>query len=386
MSDTEQLLRSYVDHRCEQAFAGIVARHIHLVYSAALRQTGGNADLAQDITQNVFVDLARKAASLPRDVLLPGWLYRHTCFTAAKAVRTESRRRVREQAAVEMNAAEDNPEPPWLEVAPILDEAVNSLAEGDREAVVLRFFQGQEFQAVGMALGISEEAARKRVTRSLERLRTFFSARGVTVSVIGLLGLLASQSVVAAPAGLTATVTATSIAGAASGGTLTFLLLKFMTITKAKMSVVAVAVAALVAIPVIHYRQTQKVGYLARESWRDLGQKTPDAAFETYFWAGGEGNVARFAQTITAPEPPPGEPAEVAARLKKEFEQIQGVRVQSFKYEKQEAGFFSADWILQNGTEKRTRSKWRRVGEEWKLVNDEPMPPVAQKRTVDASR
>src|SRR6185503_16072353 len=127
MSDTEQLLRSYVDHRCEQAFAEIVARHIHLVYSAALRKTGGNANLAQDITQNVFIDLARKAASLPRDVLVPGWLYRHTCFTAAKAVRMESRRQTREQVAVEMNAAEDSSEPHWLEVAPFLDEAVNSL-------------------------------------------------------------------------------------------------------------------------------------------------------------------------------------------------------------------------------------------------------------------
>lgn len=131
------------------------------------------------------------------------------------------------------------------------------------------------------------------------------------------------------------------------------------------MSVIAVAVAALVAVTVIHYQQNQKVRYLTRESWRDLGQKTPEAAFETYFWAGGEGNVARFAQTITAPEPPPGEPAEEAERLKKEFEAIQRVRVQPFKYENQEAGFVSADWILQNGTKKRTRSKWRRVGEEF---------------------
>jgi hypothetical protein len=230
-----------------------------------------------------------------------------------------------------------------------------------------------------MALGISEEAARKRVTRSLTRLRTFFSARGVTVSVSGLLGLLASQAVVAAPAGLTAAVTATSIASAASGATLAIPLLKFMTITKTKISVIAVAVAALVAIPVIFYEQTQKVRYLARESWRDLGQKTPEAAFETYFWAGGEGNVARFTQTITAPQLPPFEAAEMAARLKKQFEVIQAVRVQRFDYENQEAGFFSADWILQNGTAKRTRSKWRRVGEEWKMVNDEPMSPVAQR-------
>ena len=152
-----------------------------------------------------------------------------------------------------------------------------------------------------------------------------------------------------------------------------------MTLTKTKLSVIAVAVAVLVAIPVIHHQQSQKVRYLARDSWRDLGQKTPEAAFETHFWAGGEGNVARFTQTITAPESPPGEPAEVAARLKKEFEVIQGVRVQRFKFENQEAGFFSADWISQNGTVKRTHSKWRRVGEEWKLVNDEPMLSVAQK-------
>src|SRR5947209_2439883 len=102
MTDDRQLLQQYARQRSESAFGELVARHIDLVYSAALRVVGGDTQLAQDVTQVVFINLASKASDLPQDVLLAGWLHRHTCYTAAKAVRTERRRKVREKTATEM--------------------------------------------------------------------------------------------------------------------------------------------------------------------------------------------------------------------------------------------------------------------------------------------
>src|SRR5256885_10803304 len=118
MTDDGQLLQQYTRERSEPAFGELVTRHIDLVFSAALRVVGGDRHLAQDVTQTVFADLARKAGSLPRDVVLAGWLYRHTCFTAAKVVRAEQRRRTREKTAMEMIALQDNPEPNWEQIAP----------------------------------------------------------------------------------------------------------------------------------------------------------------------------------------------------------------------------------------------------------------------------
>src|SRR5438445_9720749 len=112
MPDDQQLLQQYARERSESAFGELVTRHIDLVYSAALRVVNGDAHFAQDVTQTVFIDLARKARSLPRGVVLAGWLHRHTCYAAATAVRTERRRRTREQTAMEMRALEDTTEPP----------------------------------------------------------------------------------------------------------------------------------------------------------------------------------------------------------------------------------------------------------------------------------
>src|SRR5437016_2255895 len=133
-TDDAQLLRRYTEERAEPAFGKLVARHIDLVFSAALRVVGGDRHLAQDVTQTVFADLARKAGTLPRDVVLAGWLYRHACFTAAKTVRAERRRRIREKTAMELNALNDNTEPNWEQIAPVLDEAVNQLDASDRDA------------------------------------------------------------------------------------------------------------------------------------------------------------------------------------------------------------------------------------------------------------
>src|ERR1035441_715189 len=171
MTDDGQLLQQYTRERSEAAFGELVTRHIDLVYSAALRVAGGDSHLAQDVTQTVFADLARKAGSVPQDAVLAGWLYRHAWFTAAKMVRSERRRQTREQTAMEMRALDDNTGSPWEQIAPHLDEGLNQLSAADRDAIVLRFFKKQDFRVIGTTLGVSEDTAQKRVSRALKKLR-----------------------------------------------------------------------------------------------------------------------------------------------------------------------------------------------------------------------
>src|SRR6266571_4070907 len=257
MTDDAQLLRRYTEEGAEPAFGELVTRHIDLVYSAALRVVGGDRHLAQDVTQTVFADLARKAGSLRRGAVLAGWLYRHTCFTAAKAVRAERRRRIREKTAMEMIALQDNTEPNWEEIAPLLDEAMNQLSASDRDAIVLRFLKRQDFRAVGSALGVGEDAAQKRVSRAVDKLRNFLSRRGVTLTATALGTTLATEAVVAAPAGLAVSVTATSLAGAAAGTGISATLMKLMATTKLKTGVISAIVIASVVTPLMVQQQAQ---------------------------------------------------------------------------------------------------------------------------------
>src|SRR5207253_6530372 len=177
----------------------------------------------------------------PRDVLLAGWLHRHTCYTAAKAVRTERRRKTREQIAMEMRALDDNTAPPWERIAPHLDEGLNQVSASDRDAIVLRFLKRQDLRAVGAALGISEDAAQKRVSRALEKLRGVLSRRGVALTATALASVMAAEAVTAAPAALAVSVTAASVAAATGTGT-TLTLLKLMATTKLKTGVASALV------------------------------------------------------------------------------------------------------------------------------------------------
>jgi RNA polymerase sigma factor (sigma-70 family) len=256
MTDDEKLLEEYARARSESAFGELVARHIDLVYSAALRVVNGDTYLAQDVTQTVFIDLARKARSLPRNVVLAGWLHRHTCYTAATAVRTERRRRTREQTAMEMRALDDNTSPAWEQIAPYLDEGLNQLSVDDRDALVLRFLRHQDFRAVGAALGISEDAAQKRVSRALDKLRGVLSRRGVALTAVALTSVLATQTVTAAPAGLAAGVTTASLAAGAKTGT-TLSLLKFMATAKLKAGIVTAIVLASVVTPLVLHQKAE---------------------------------------------------------------------------------------------------------------------------------
>src|SRR4029077_12938962 len=177
MSDIE-LLREYALRQSEAAFAALVSRHIDLVYSAALRHVR-NHHQAEEITQAVFVVLARKAQSLRPGTILPGWLFQTTRLTAANYLRTEIRRTRREQEAGMQSSPDDNAQDPWQQVAPALNDVIADLGEKDRNAIVLRFLQGKDFKEVGAALGATEEAAQMRVGRALEKLRKLFAKRGV---------------------------------------------------------------------------------------------------------------------------------------------------------------------------------------------------------------
>jgi len=259
MTDDGQLLRQYTRDRSEAAFGELVARHIDLVYSVALRVAGGDTYLAQDVTQTVFLDLARKAPGLPRDAILAGWLYRHAWFTAAKSVRTERRRKTREQTAMEMRALDDNAGSPWELIAPHLDEGLNQLSASDRNAIVLRFFKRQDFRVIGAALGVSEDAAQKRVSRALEKLRGVLSKSGATLTATALASALTAEAVVAAPAGLAISVTSTALAGAASIGTgLSLTTIKTLAMTKLQISVVGVILIAGMATPLLLQHQSLK--------------------------------------------------------------------------------------------------------------------------------
>src|SRR6185503_6670729 len=237
MEDLE-LLSEYGEHRSEQAFAELVQRHIDLVYSTARRLVPGS-QLADDVTQLVFIRLARKATSMPRATVLTGWLYRTPQFVAQTALRSDARRRKRESLAMQFSELNQNSESVWKGVAPLLEQAVAELRQADQDAVLLRFFAGKSLREVGQALGISDDAAQTRVNRALEKMRHYFAARGVAVSVAAVTSAIASHAVQAAPAGLASNLTGASVAGLAGKVGVAASLTLFKTILLAKLKTTA---------------------------------------------------------------------------------------------------------------------------------------------------
>jgi RNA polymerase sigma factor (sigma-70 family) len=201
-ADDLRLLRRYAADGCARSFETVVRRHIGWVYSSSLRQVG-DAHLAEDVTQAVFVLLARRAATLHDDTLLTGWLFNTLRFTAREARRKEARRRKHESAAAlapQTPAPEGIDRQSWEAMAPLLDEAVGSLKESDRQALLLRFYEGREFVDIARILGLTEPAARKRVSRAVERLGRFFKKRGIARPTALILALvLLTRSSEAAP-------------------------------------------------------------------------------------------------------------------------------------------------------------------------------------------
>jgi RNA polymerase sigma factor (sigma-70 family) len=250
MTDDMPLLREYARRNSEEAFAALVSRHVNLVYSVALRDVH-DPSLAEEITQVVFIILARKAESLSSKIILSGWLCRTARYASANALTIQRRRQQREQEAYMQSISNQSEPDAWTQIAPLLGGAMEQLGQKDQDAVVLRFFEGKSFQEIGTAFGASENAAKKRVAYALEKLRKYFSKRGVILPVAVITAALSANSVQAAPAILAKTATAVAIAkgATASGSTLTLIkgALKVMAWSNAKMAIVTGA-AVLLAI------------------------------------------------------------------------------------------------------------------------------------------
>jgi RNA polymerase sigma factor (sigma-70 family) len=257
MSDTDwELLARYTRHRAEDAFAELVRRHLDLVHSAARRQVR-SPHLAEEVAQSTFLKLAQNAPQLAPDTVLTAWLYQVTRREAIDVVRREARRQLREQIATEMNALNATTAD-WTHIEPLLDEAMHALDETDRAAVLLRYFENKSLREVGQALGASENAAQKRLVRAVERLREYFTQRGISVGASGLVAIIGSNAVQAAPAGLAASVSisaAAALAGTVVATTATSTATQTFIMTTLQKTLVAATLLTAVGTGIYEARQ-----------------------------------------------------------------------------------------------------------------------------------
>jgi RNA polymerase sigma factor (sigma-70 family) len=298
-----ELLQDYALHNSEDAFAALVSRYVNLVYSVGLRQTG-NRQHAEEITQAVFLILARKAKSLRRETVLSSWLFQTARLTAANLLRAEVRRSRREQEAYMQSTLHHSSDDPWNQIAPVLNDAIADLGKEDRNAIILRYLQGMDLKNVGDALGISADTAQKRISRALEKLRGGFGRRGFTISGAALGGALAANSIQAAPVGLAAAIATTAIQGTALTASTLMLMkgtLNVMAWTKLQVAI-GVGVTALIAV----------------ESYEIVSQKKQLTALQQQVVALKAPAPVPAAQPVKADDPTQTE----VARLTREVQQL----------------------------------------------------------------
>jgi RNA polymerase sigma factor (sigma-70 family) len=305
MIEDNELLRRYAEEKSEAAFAELVRRRIDLVYVTALRKVGGDTHLAEDVAQRVFSDLARKARELCRRPALNGWLFTGAHFAATQLVRAERRRRAREEKAEAMNPSDEHWEPAvdWERLRPLLDDLLGELGERDREAILLRFFENRPLHEIGARLQLSEDGARSRVDRAVDKLHALLARRGVK-STAALSLTLCSQIGVSAPAGLAASVASsavTSVAAASAGAGW----IAFMTTKQAT----AAACTALAGVLALNVTQQRANAHLQSEVQTLMAANRSLAASR------------QTGSSQPATEASPADQAELA-RLKAQFEEL----------------------------------------------------------------
>jgi RNA polymerase sigma factor (sigma-70 family) len=262
------LLRQFTREQLQDAFTALVNRHMNLVYSAAFRQVR-SPQLAEEVCQAVFTQLARHAAKLTPDTILTAWLYQVTRNAAIDVIRCEARRQAREQIAFQMSDMNDNPAG-WTHIEPLLDEAMQSLDATDRAAILLRYFENKSLQEVGESLGTSEDAAQKRVSRAVDRLREFFSQRKLTVGASGLVALVSANAIQAAPAGLASAVATGALLGSTTISTSAAVTLtKAIAMTTLQKIIITTVVAGAIGVGVYQARVASNL----REQLQTLKQQ-----------------------------------------------------------------------------------------------------------------
>ncbi len=248
MSDDMELVREFAASQSETAFAALVTRHLSLVHSAAMRQVG-DEHLAQEIAQAVFIILAKKAPALPPKTVLSAWLYRTTRYAAADALKIQRRRQAREHEAHMQSILNQSDTDAWKQLAPLLDDAMAKLGEADRTALVLRFFENKTLGDVAIAMNTNEAAAQRRVLRAVEKLRSWFTKRGVALPAAAMTAAIAANSVQAAPAGLAATIC--TVKGAAVAASVTALAsgtIKTIFMTTIQKALIVVTVTSIIGV------------------------------------------------------------------------------------------------------------------------------------------
>jgi RNA polymerase sigma factor (sigma-70 family) len=317
----QQLLTDYVRRQSEPAFAELVRRHVDLVYSAALRMVC-DAHLAKDVSQGVFLALAKSGPQLAGRPVLSGWLHKTAQNLAANVVRTETRRRDREQEAVAMNELLSiQSEAPWEAIAPHLDAALGELNDADRDALMLRYFEKKSAAEMAALLGISDEAAQKRVSRAVDRLREYFTKRNVTIGAGGLVVLISANAVQAAPVGLITAISGTVLStGTALATSTATAISKTIAMTALQKTFVAVTVAAIAGAGIYETRQAAQL----RQQVQALQQQQLPLSEQIQQLQAARDDAAKRSSTLADEMAKRKDNAQELAKLRAEVARLQG--------------------------------------------------------------
>lgn len=297
MNDDAALLRRYLDESSEAAFTELIGRHIDVVYGGALRRANGDAHRAADVVQEVFISLARHARRLCDHPALGAWLHTATRNATLNLMKNEKRREMREaKAALDPTLVNESAALDWNRVRPLLDAAIDELPESARTAVILRFLEQRDYADIGVRLRISEDAARMRTERALDKLRGNLGRRGVTSTTAALGLVLGHQAIASAPAGLVATVSTVALAAAPSGA---MTLGSFFLMNKITASVSGALLAAGVTLvswtAIVPGVPAHELSSLRAENVRLVAATSPEASSATVAAVAGE-----FAQQVSA--------------------------------------------------------------------------------------